>query len=123
MPILPDILEEVAVSLNEDERGKVVNFKNLHLDGLHVVEMKAGAVRGNHVHEKDEIVCVISGSGHCEIIAEDQDSGEHQHLTVEGILKTCRIKAGKRHTIKNRGKDTFYVVCFYEDLATAHPVR
>jgi mannose-6-phosphate isomerase-like protein (cupin superfamily) len=75
--------------------------------GLHVASMQPGAIRGNHTHERDEIICIIGGSGVCEIAA----GGEE--IMIEGDLKAYRIKAGIRHTIRNTGNQKFYLVCFY----------
>jgi len=107
------IIHEV-IPLYEDGRGKVADLKDFFVEGLHLVELKAGSVRGNHVHQKDEVLCVIGGTGRCEIIAEDQISGKEQHLIVEGDLKTYRIRAGLKHTIKNFSREPFYLVCFFE---------
>ena len=95
------------------------DLKDFPVEGLHMVELKAGTVRGNHVHQKNEIICVIGGTGKCEVIAEDQDSGEELHIIVEGDLKTYRIRAGIKHTIKNFSGDPFYLVCFFEASVSA----
>lgn len=111
------IVEELGsrvVPIFSDRRGKVGDFGDFLAQGLHVVTMQPGAVRGNHVHNQNEIICVLGGDGICEIIPQDQISGETANIVVEGDLKTYRIKAGIKHTLKNAGKSTFYLICFYE---------
>ena len=67
------------------------------------------------MHDRDEIVCVIGGSGKCEIEADNEASGEIRRIVVEGNLNTYRIKAGIKHTIRNLGSGPFYLLCFYEN--------
>jgi len=105
--------DEKAISISRDERGSVIYFGRFSLEGLHVVEMKAGAVRGNHIHDKDEIMCIIGGSGVCEITVEDKTSQNKEKILVKGDMKAYRIKAGIRHVVTNIGNDRFYLVCFY----------
>jgi len=115
-------LEESRIPHYVDCRGTVADLGCFNIESLHVVEMKIGAVRGNHAHGRDEIICVIGAGAHCEIVAESQYSRKRQHLTVDGNLKTYRIKAGIKHVIKNSGKITFHLVCFYDGFCTARLV-
>ena len=107
-------LDEKAVPIFIDKRGMVRNFKDFLIEGLHVVEMKPGSVRGNHVHDRDEIMCVTGGSGICEIDIEDETTHKKESIVVEGDMKAYRIRAGIRHIVRNIGNKTFYLVCFYE---------
>ncbi|MDI6891055.1 MAG: WxcM-like domain-containing protein [Thermodesulfovibrionales bacterium] len=105
-------LDDKAFPIYKDERGKIGDFRSSPVEGLHVVEMKPGAVRGNHVHDKDEIICIISGSGICEIIVEDEASGKRENVVVKEDMISYKIVAGAKHIIRNIGKDVFYLVCF-----------
>ena len=106
-------LSKAAIPLHVDERGVVADLSRFCIRGLHVVTLQPGAVRGNHVHDRDEIVCVIGGHAKCEITGKDQVSGICQRVIVKGNLKTYKIKAGVKHAIRNVRLDTFYLVCFY----------
>ena len=107
-------LDEKAVPIFIDKRGMVRNFKDFLIQGLHVVEMRPGSARGNHVHDKDEIMCVIGGSGICKINVEDETAHKKESIVVEGDMKAYRIRAGIRHIVRNIGNKTFYLVCFCE---------
>jgi len=116
------LIEEVnkpAISLHVDERGVVADLSRFCIRGLHVVTLQPGALRGSHMHDRDEIVCVVGGSAKCELTGEDQISGECQRIIVEGNLKAYRIKAGVKHTFKNFGENTFFLVCFYGSLSSS----
>ena len=83
------------------------------MEGLHVLTLQPGAVRGNHVDDRDEIICMIGSNAKCEISGENQISGECERVIVKGNLKAYKIKAGVKHAIRNVRLDTFYLVCFY----------
>ena len=85
--IITKLLEEISgeiVPIYSDERGQVRDFGCISVEGLHVVEMKSGSARGNHVHDRDEIMCVIGGSGICEINVEDETTHKKESIMVEG---------------------------------------
>ena len=105
-------LDNKAISISFDERGSVLDFGCFSLEGLHVVAMQPGAVRGNHIHDEDEIICVVSGNGICEIIAEDEVSGKRERISVSKDMVSYKIMAGAKHIVRNTGEDTFYLVCF-----------
>lgn len=112
------MIEEILkLPIYRDERGEIFDFASFQAQRLHLVSMEAGAVRGNHVHDQDEIVCVIGGDAKCEMSGEDQISGECERVIVKGNLKAYKIKAGVKHTIRNVRLDTFYLVCFYGSLS------
>jgi len=115
--IMAKLLEEISgeiVPIYSDERGQVRDFGCISVEGLHVVEMKPGSVRGNHVHDRDEIMCITGGSGICKIDIEDETTHKKESIVVEGDMKAYRIKAGIRHIVRNIGNKTFYLVCFCE---------
>jgi len=105
-------LDNNIISVSFDERGSVLDFGCFSLEGLHIASMKKYAVRGNHVHDKDEIICVISGNKICEIIAEDEVSGKRQEVSVNEDIVSYKIMAGTKHIVRNIGDDAFYLVCF-----------
>ena len=107
-------IDEGKAPIYEDKRGMIRDLKAFSVDGLHVVTMQPGAIRGNHIHEEDEIICIIDGSGICEISQMNEASGKKEEIVVEGNIKVYRIKAGMRHIVKNIGDKIFYLVCFYE---------
>lgn len=112
-------LSKAAIPLRVDERGVVVDLSRFCIRDLHVVTMEPGALRGNHMHDRDEIVCVVGGGAKCELTGEDEVSGECERIIVEGNLKTYRIKAGVKHAFKNFSEDTFFLVCFYGSLSSS----
>jgi quercetin dioxygenase-like cupin family protein len=107
-------LDQRVAPIYNDERGKVWNFPGFLVEGLHVATVEPGAVRGNHAHDRDEILCVIGGSGVCEVCATDEVSGMTKRIVVAGDMKAYRIKAGIKHLVRNLGSKSFYLVCFYE---------
>jgi len=110
---LVEELDAGVVPIYNDERGEVGDFSSFSkVEGLHVVTMRPGAVRGNNVHDRVEIICVVGGSGICEITVADEASGESQDIVVEGDVKTYRIKAGIKHTVRNSGNEVFHLVVF-----------
>jgi len=107
-------LSGAGIPIRRDKRGIVADLSGFCIRGMHVLTMEAGAVRGNHVHNRDEIITVIGGGKKCEIVAEDQDSDEEERQIVKGNLNTYRIKSGVKHIIRNVSAEQFYLVCFYE---------
>ncbi len=110
--MLEDISSKLAI-VKVDERGKAVDFRQMLLAELHVVTVEPGACRGNHVHDKDEIICVMGGHDKCEIIAECETPSNKEGIIVENNLSIYKISAGIRHSVKDIGDSTFYLVCFY----------
>ena len=105
-------IERIINSQCSDRRGKVFNFKNYSIENFHILTMEPGSVRGNHTHDKDEILCVIDGKGICEIIIEDKNSGKVKKFNVKEHIEIFRIKKGIKHTLRNKGNKLFYLVCF-----------
>ena len=46
-------LTENTLPVYKDKRGKVNHFGQFSVEELHVATMQPGAVRGNHIHDKD----------------------------------------------------------------------
>ena len=113
--MLSDALKEIdsnTVSIYQDQRGIVVSFANGVVENLHIASMKPGAVRGNHVHDCDEVICIMGGGGICEIVVEDSPAGAKQRVQIDESIKTYRIKAGIKHTVQNIGENEFYLISF-----------
>jgi dTDP-4-dehydrorhamnose 3,5-epimerase-like enzyme len=98
--------------MNQDERGIVVSFAKDVAENFHVASMKPGAVRGNHTHDCDEVICIMGGRNICEITVEDGSSGTKARVLVDENIKTYRFKAGVKHTVQNIGEREFYLCAF-----------
>jgi mannose-6-phosphate isomerase-like protein (cupin superfamily) len=110
-----ELLAEENVPVYIDGRGKVFHMEQFATRELHIASVEPEAVRGNHVHDRDEIICIMGGNGICEIILYDGTSNRKQTTVIEEDMVAYRIKAETRHTIRNIGKDIFYLVCFYDN--------
>ncbi len=107
------ILDNKCTPVSFDDRGGVINFGRFQVKDLHVASMKPHTVRGNHVHDRDEIICIMGGGGICEIVVEDRKDGIKEKVMVEGGLEKYLIKAGVKHVVKNIGEKEFYLVAFF----------
>jgi len=107
-------LDECA-PIFRDDRGRVINFGSFQVKDLHVASMKPGTVRGNHVHDRDEIICIIGGKGICEIFIEDNPRGANERIHVDENIKTYRIKSGAKHTVYNIGGEEFFLIAFFSE--------
>lgn len=97
----------------QDERGIAAFYPTLSVQNLHVVSLNPGAVRGNHSHDQDEVMCVLGGEHICEItVAEATDPNMTETVVAELPLESYRIRGGLRHTVRNIGEKVFYLVCF-----------
>jgi quercetin dioxygenase-like cupin family protein len=118
-PGMIEELDETWMPTYRDERGQTGDFRAFRVEGLHVVTMEPGAVRGNHAHDRDEILCILGGSEVCEVFATDEVSGMTKRIVVAGDLRAYRIKAGIKHLVTNMGSEPFYLICFYEASSKA----
>jgi mannose-6-phosphate isomerase-like protein (cupin superfamily) len=110
-------LDGWSVPVHFDKRGESRDFRSFLVEGLHVVTMEPGAVRGDHVHDRDEILCVAGGSGICEILTGDKLCAPVEKIIVAGDITVYRIKAGVKHVVRNSGNRRFYLISFYEPLS------
>ena len=90
----------------------MVSFTSGVAKNFHVASMKPGAVRGNHSHDCDEVICIMGGESICEIAVEDSSSGTIERILVDENVKTFRFKAGVKHTVQNIGESEFYLCAF-----------
>jgi len=107
-------LTEGHLSVYSDTRGEVLQLGELFGRELHVLSMEPGASRGNHIHSRDEIICVLGGRDSCEIHLIDEAVGQEKVFRVRKDLTAYRIRSGIRHKVMNRGKEAFYLVCLYD---------
>ena len=110
---LIEILDEKCASVSFDDRGEVINFGSFQVKDLHVASMKPHTMRGDHVHDRDEIICIMGGSGICEIVVEDRKDGIKEKVMVDGGLMKFLVKAGVKHTVFNTGEKAFYLIAFF----------
>ena len=107
-----EVADDHIKYIGRDARGTVLAFGNKNIDNLHVASVKPGALRGNHVHDCDEILCVMGGAGSCEITLEESSSGTIEQFLVQETVKTYQIKAGIKHSVRNIGEKEFYLTAF-----------
>lgn len=93
-----------------DERGFSLYFANLPLRQFHIVSVSPGMIRGNHVHEYDELICVIGGKNLAEITLESSE--DFRQFIVGNEYLVIKIPAGVKHIVRNIGDKVFYLVCF-----------
>jgi oxalate decarboxylase/phosphoglucose isomerase-like protein (cupin superfamily) len=93
-----------------DERGFSFSLDDLPLSDFHIVSMRPGKRRGDHVHDYTEVACIIGGTGSAEVIIEQEEGTSR--LTVDQDFFVVTFQAGVSHTIYNSGEKEFYLVCF-----------
>jgi len=96
-----------------DNRGFSIFFENLPLDKFHIVSMNPGAIRGNHVHDYTEIICVIGGKELAEILLESPQCVKR--IVIDRDFQIIDVPPKLKHIIKNIGNKRFYLVCFAFD--------
>ena len=99
-----------------DDRGWVRSFNRFSAKDLHAVSMRPGAVRGNHSHRLPEVISVIDGGGICEIEVTDEAKGKTEIIRVEHDQEAYKISAGIKHTVRNKGDRSIYLLCFFIDV-------
>ena len=92
-----------------DERGFSIFFEANSIERFHIVSLNPGAIRGNHVHNYTEIICVVGGKGIAEI--ELESVNYFQKFLVTRDYQIIEIPPGTKHTVKNIGEKIFYLVC------------
>ena len=100
----------LSISDSSDERGFSFSLNGLPLKHFHIVSMKPGKRRGDHVHDYTEVACIIGGAGSAEVVIEHGNSTSS--LRVDQDFFVVTFQAGVRHTIYNLGEREFYLVCF-----------
>ena len=113
----------------EDERGwgarpmEAAGLAGKTIGDVHVVSMNPGKVRGNHVHDGTEWLLVFGGK--LEIRSRPSDDAEVRMETVDEEKPVLlEIPPGVRHSFKNVGGKTMYLLAFSdrEKLVTTRAV-
>ena len=105
-----DVRKLFQINEHCDERGFSLFFGNFPVEKFHMASIEPGAVRGDHVHAYDEILCVIGGEEVAEISLKNLEVSSR--VIVQDEYHVIRIPAGVRHKIKNVGNRCFYLVGF-----------
>ena len=108
---MPDYLKiPFKIFDGSDERGFSFFLDGLPLGNFHIVSLKPGKRRGDHIHDYTEVACIMGGAGSAEVLIEQEASTSR--LTVDQDFFVVTFQAGVRHTIYNSGEREFYLVCF-----------
>ena len=100
----------LSISDCSDERGFSFSLNGLPLKHFHIVSMRPGKRRGDHVHDYTEVACIMGGAGSAEVVIEQEDGTSR--LAVDQDFFVITFQAGVRHTIYNSGERKFYLVYF-----------
>ncbi|MFP4212798.1 MAG: hypothetical protein ACLFRL_01685 [Desulfohalobiaceae bacterium] len=57
-------LDSSQVGFNKDSRGLLCFFSGFELQDLHAGSLRPGAVRGEHTHDRAEVLCILRNTGH-----------------------------------------------------------
>ena len=116
MDRLIEKLDKSDSPVYEDGRGWVRSFNRFSAKDLHVASMRPGAVRGNHSHPLPEVISVVDGGNICEIEVTDESSGATEIIRIETNQETYKISANIKHTVRNTGGRSIFLVCFFIDV-------
>ena len=107
------------VETDRDPRGWVSNLLDFlplaaaNLKNVHLVEMKPGAIRGNHKHAVQYEWIVICG-GPCRIaLADKQETFRRNFDGRKPVMLS--IPPGVAHAVKYLGQATAYLVCLTDN--------
>lgn len=101
--------------LSTDDRGWAINpiqTQQPLLSDIHIVNLKPGIIRGNHIHhKKTEYICVLGGKL---TIAWKNQSGiaQQQDINADNESFFITIPPETAHACKNTGKTISYLVCY-----------
>ncbi len=98
---------------HSDERGFSFSLENLPLRDCHIVSLRPGTARGDHVHEYVEVALVIGGAGCAEIELGDEE--DVSKFMVDRDFYPVTFPARVKHTIRNVGRKDFFLFCFSSD--------
>lgn len=105
-----DVRDLFEIGQGGDDRGFSLIFKKFPVQGFHIASVEPGAMRGNHVHVYDEILCITGGGNLAEISLES--AGTHERMQVRDPYHMIRISSGVKHAVKNVDDYSFYLVGF-----------
>jgi UDP-2-acetamido-2,6-beta-L-arabino-hexul-4-ose reductase len=89
------------------------------LEDLHVVSVKPGTARGNHVH-RDATEWLLIFGGPATLVWRSPTQPGQQERDLKGAGPWFfEIPPLVEHAISNRGEKTFYLVAFYDEPTPA----
>ena len=94
---------------HSDERGFSFSL-NLCLENFHIVGIRPGKIRGDHVHDYPEVAIVLGGKDVAEV--EVDDGVNKRVFIVNKDFYILYFPTSVRHKFKNIGDHDFYLVCF-----------
>jgi len=94
---------------HSDERGFSYALE-AGLKNFHIVSIRPGKIRGDHLHDYNEVVIVLGGKDMAEI--ELGDDPDRKRIIVDSNFYTVLFPAFIKHLIRNIGDQDFYLVCF-----------
>jgi oxalate decarboxylase/phosphoglucose isomerase-like protein (cupin superfamily) len=109
---------DLAGGSHADERGWVLfPWENLDIPidpaTIHIVQIKTGAVRGNHFHPRvSEFLCALEGDG---LLKWRSEGSEIAYELEFGARRVCvRIPPGVRHAVTNTGNSDLIILAARE---------
>ncbi|MCB9489478.1 MAG: WxcM-like domain-containing protein [Deltaproteobacteria bacterium] len=104
----------IPIQPRDDGRGLVCLLDGLlpfSIENMHIVDMRPGSVRGNHVHHRQREAMYISG-GAFRLRLRDLDKDETQDVVHDSSAPVfVAIDPGCAHAVENIGKETIKLVC------------
>ena len=105
-------IDTIRILKKCDKRGFSVFFEGNSIEKFHIVSLNPGAIRGNHVHDYTEIICVLGGKGIAEIeLIELQDIKHSEKIIIDKNFQIVEVPPRIKHIVKNIGDRVFYLVC------------
>ncbi len=105
-----DMVIPFAIKDNSDNRGFSFSL-DAGLNNFHIVSIRPGKIRGDHMHDHNEVVIVLGGKGMAKIDIGDAQNKET--LIVNNDFYPILFPAFTRHVIRNIGDRDFYLICFF----------
>jgi len=96
----------------EDIRGVGISFSVQDVQNLHAASVNPGAVRGNHFHDQEEVLCIMGGRSICQIEIRDKSKDFEKKIIAEKDVEAFVIPKGCIHTVRNKGEKAFFLVSF-----------
>jgi len=103
-------MQEIKINKIEDKRGFSIFLEGLPIKKFHIVSVNPGAIRGDHSHDYEEILCIIGGNEIAEITLED--SKKSCTFIIKEKYTLLTIPPHTKHKVRNVGNKIFYLICF-----------
>ena len=112
------IIQVKEIEFYQDDRGwciKPISDDDIEkgiISDIHMVNMKPGAIRGNHYHvSKTENILIIGST--CRVLVEDNNTKEKEERILENNEEMLFvIPPDVTHAIENIGNEVSYLFCF-----------